>query len=362
MHSMKTIPNNQIKIPGLNFSKHDIESAIHSNQILSFDLEFSRACNLDCLYCYAGGKAIDNELKYDDICSVLDQAVALGARQVVNIGGGEPLAYPLYWEILKKERSLGLKSITFTNGTLITKKIAQQLFDFNESIALKLNSFNHKTQDYLAGTKGTGKKIQQALDHLLQAGYGRSNVPVFAIETIVCKQNYHEIEFIYQYCRKNNILPYIEILTVQGNAKKNVQTLATSPDENYKLFKKLLTYDQDHHGITWPLTPPVAGQNCQRLLYSMYVRSDGNIQVCPGIEIVHPDLNLRNRSIQWILTHAEVFCKARNIYKHLKGHCQTCQYEDCYGCRGTAFSETGDYCAADPSCFIEMAPDPFLVH
>jgi radical SAM protein with 4Fe4S-binding SPASM domain len=344
--------NQHFRLPGLHFSSLDIKNAIQKNQILSFDLEFSRACNLNCLYCYAGGKAIENELTFDEIVSVIDQAVALGARQVVNIGGGESLAYPFYWDVLKKERSVGLNSITFTNGTFITKQIACRLFDLHESIALKLNSFDHEIQDYLAGKKGTGQKIQQALDYLLQAGYGKKAAPILAIETIVCKQNYDEIETIYQFCRKNNIIPYIEILTLQGNAKKNGDLLATRADDNFKLFQKLLKYDQAYYGISWPLTPPVAGQTCKRLLYSMYVRSDGNIQVCPGIEIVHPDHNLRNKTIQWILKHAEVFHKSRNIYQHLKGHCQTCQYDDCYGCRGTAFSETGDYCAADPSCFI----------
>jgi radical SAM protein with 4Fe4S-binding SPASM domain len=341
-----------IKLPGLNFSPLDIKKARQNNQILSFDLEFSRACNLSCLYCYAGGKALENELTFDEIICVIDQAVALGARQVVNIGGGEPLACPFYWDILKKERSVGLKSITFTNGTFITKQIAQQLFDFQESIALKLNSFDHQVQDFLTGKKGTAKKIQQAFENLLQIGYGKQSAPILAIETIVCRQNYHEIETIYQFCRQNNIIPYIEILTLQGNAKKNVDFLATRADENYQLFQRLLEYDQTNFGISWPVTPPVAGQTCKRLLYSMYVRSDGNIQVCPGIEIIHPDLNVRNKSIQWILKHAEVFHKSRNIYQHLQGHCKTCQYEDCYGCRGTAFSESGDYCAADPSCFI----------
>jgi len=350
MHNNKS--NQNIKIPGLHFSKTDIEHSIQNNQILSFDLEFSRACNLNCLYCYAGGKALENELTYDEIICVIDQAVALGARQVVNIGGGEPLSYPFYWDVLKNERSRGLKSITFTNGTFITRKVAQKLFDCRESIALKLNSFDYQTQDYLAGKKGTGQKIQQALDYFLQVGYGRQSAPVLAIETIVCQQNIHEIEEIYAFCRKNNIIPYIEILTIQGNAKKNAMRLSTRTDENYILFQKLLRYDQENYGISWPLAPPVVGQTCKRLLYSMYVRSDGNIQVCPGIEIVQPDLNLRNKSIQWILKHSEVFRKARNIYQHLTGHCGSCQYDDCYGCRGTAFSESGDFCAADPSCFL----------
>ncbi|ETR70042.1 MAG: Fe-S oxidoreductase coenzyme synthesis protein [Candidatus Magnetoglobus multicellularis str. Araruama] len=339
------------RISGLNFSDQEIQTAIQENKLLSFDLEFTRACNLNCLYCYAGGKKIENEMCLNEILSVIEQAVASGARQVVNIGGGEPLAYKYYWKILQKERDLGLKSITFTNGTWITQAIAQQLFDYNEGIALKLNSFNPDIQDFLTGQKGSSARIQDALQHLIKVGYGKTDAPELAIETIVCNPNYHEIETIYRFCRENNIIPYIEIMTLQGNARKNAQVLETSIAQNYQLFKKLLTYDQQHFGITWPLTPPIAGQSCKRLLYSMYVRSDGNVQVCPGIEIVHPDLNIRNHSIQWILDHSTIFQKARNIYQCLNGKCRICQHADCYGCRGTAFAQNGDFCDDDPTCW-----------
>jgi len=344
------------QISGLDFSQDEIKQAQQQNKLLSFDLEFSRACNLNCLYCYAGGKKIQNEMSYDEIVSVIEQSVALGAKQVVNIGGGEPLAYKDYWKILRKERALGLKSITFTNGTLITRSVAKKLFDCREGIALKLNTFHHATQDFLAGQKNTGQKIQDALGYLLDVGYATKNGPELAIETIVCQQNYHEIETIYRFCRENNIIPYIEIMTLQGNARVNLSALNTSISENHELFKKLLAYDQEFHSKSWPLTPPIAGHTCQRCLYSIYVRSDGNVQVCPGLDLVHPDMNIRNHSIQWILNHAPIFQTARNIYDHLHGNCGQCEHRNCYGCRGTAFSLTGDYCADDPSCWLSALP------
>ena len=343
---------NNHKIQGLNFTRDEIETARLSNKLLSIDIEFSRKCNLSCLYCYSMSSSLSsNELSFDEIKNVINEAVKLGVKNVVNIGGGEPLMYNRYWDILDFERSKNLKTITFTNGTFIDRKIAKKLRYYNENIALKFNSFDEKTQDFLAGKKGTGKKIQEALEQLLQIGYASINGPELALETIVCKQNYNEIEKIYRYCREKNIFPYIEILTIQGNAAKNIRDLAITPEEGLNLFSKLLKYDEENHSISWPLTPPIAGQTCKRMLYSAYVKSSGNVQPCPGVDIEDAYTNIRNNSLEFIISNTDVFKKARNIYSHLKGHCKNCKYSDCYGCRGSAFFKTGDFLETDPTCW-----------
>ena len=203
--------NENNKIQGLDFTWGEVNNAIKKNQLLSFDLEFSRACNLRCRYCYAGGNALPNELSLDELFNVIDQAVDLGAKNVVNIGGGEPLMYKYYWKILEYERKKGLKSITFTNGTLITKKVAQRLVNMKENIVLIYNSENNDIQDYLAQRKGTGVKIKKALSNLLEVGYTKKGYPSLAMESVVTKQNYGEIEKLYKSWREQNILPYIEI-------------------------------------------------------------------------------------------------------------------------------------------------------
>ena len=79
---------------GLEFSPEEIAAARSKNGLLSLELELSRACNLRCVYCYAeSGLPMDNELTLDEIFSVIDQAVELGARKIIILGGGEPTLY-----------------------------------------------------------------------------------------------------------------------------------------------------------------------------------------------------------------------------------------------------------------------------
>ncbi len=341
-------------IKGLDFTWDEIFRARKEGRLLSFDLELSRACNLRCIYCYAeSGIKRKNELTKEEIFDVIDQAVELGAEKVVIIGGGEPLMYPYYWEVLQKVRDVGLDSITFTNGTFITKDVARRLYEMKEDLAVKFNSFDENTQDYLAGRKGTGRKIKKSIKNLLEVGYSSSeDSPQLALETIVCKQNYHEIERFYKFCRENNIIPYVEILTVQGRGKTYKDELIISPCEAYELFKRLKEYDEKVWGITWPLTPPIAGQNCKRMYYSAYITSTGDVQPCPGVDI--PGGNIREKSLKEIINNSKIFRIVRNIDKYIKEPCKSCKYAKetrCYGCRGTALHHTGDFLNPDPTCW-----------
>lgn len=347
------IVNKQIK--GLDFEFKEIEKARKNNELLSFDLELSKACNLKCIYCYAeSGKKSPNEMTLKEIFSVIKQAKEMGAKKVVIIGGGEPLLYPHYWKVLNKIRKEGLSSITFTNGTMITKELAKKLFEKKEDIAMKFNSFDEKKQDYLAGNvQNTGKKIKEALTNLLEAGYSMDEKsPKLALETIVCKDNYNEIEKIYKYCREKNILPYIEILTIQGYAVDNKKNLSITPQQGLKLFKKLQEYDQKNWKINWPLTPPIVGQTCKRMHYSAYITATGEVQPCPGVNISGG--NIKEKKLLEIISNSEIFNKVRHINQNIKNPCKSCKYHkdnNCYGCRGPAYQETGDLFGCDPTCW-----------
>ena len=340
---------------GLDFSWDEIATARENGGLLSFDLELSLACNLRCLYCYAeAGAKKQNEMSLEEIYSVIDQAVDLGAKKMVIIGGGEPLLYNDYWDVLKKVREHNLQSITFTNGTVIDTSTAQKLYAHNEDVALKFNAMDEGIQDHLAGNiKGTGRKIKQALECLLEAGYsGEEGAPRLALETIVCRQNYDEIVPIYMFCRENNLTPYVEILNVQGSAKKNRDLLEISPSDAYQLFKTLQEYDERTWGIEWPLIPPIAGQTCKRMYYSAYITATGDVQPCPGVDISSG--NIRDQKLETIISESEIFNAVRYIDRNISDPCKTCRFSEqfkCYGCRGAALHQSGHYLDADPTCW-----------
>ena len=75
----------------LGFSREDIAACLAGEGLLSLEVEFTRKCNLRCVYCYSSaGDSRDGELTLEELVRVLEQARQLGAKKIVLLGGGEP--------------------------------------------------------------------------------------------------------------------------------------------------------------------------------------------------------------------------------------------------------------------------------
>jgi len=339
---------------GLEFSPEEIAACREKGGLLSLELELSRACNLRCIYCYASsGKALENELSLEDIFGVVDQAAELGARKIIVLGGGEPLMYPNLFDVIDYIRSKGIEVDLFTNGTLIDRKTADRLFRRNVAISMKMNSRNPQIQDELAGRTGTFAAIEKGLEALQEAGYPDEN-HTLGIETIVCRQNYDELPDLWRWARKRSIVPYIEIMTLQGRAVEN-RGLEVPRERIRSLFEKLAEIDATEFGRIWYPLPPLAASRCARHEYSCTVTSTGDVNPCPGVSI--PIGNVQGSSLREILQASKIIHELRNIRQNIKGRCATCTHNEfCYGCRGHAYQVTGDHLAEDPICWLD---DPY---
>ncbi len=342
---------------GLGFSQAEIEDCVQRGGLLSLELEFTRQCNLRCLYCYASaGEALVDELSLSELLEVVDQARALGARRVVLLGGGEPLLFPRLPEVIQHIHSLGLSQALFTNGMLLTARMCQFLAQRRVTVVVKHNSFSPPTQDLLAGVAGAHARIRGGLDLLLDAGYPDAEQRL-GIQTILCQPNRDEIEAMWIWARERNITPYFEVLTEQGRARQNPQLMLPS-DEIRALFEALARVDRDRFGIQWMPRPPIAGFTCRRHLYSCLITSQGAVHPCPGVDVSVG--NIRRQPLEAILRESAVIRDLRSVYHRIALPCRTCQFAgECYGCRGHAYQVTGDYLAADPMCWhqrLAVAP------
>ncbi|MDD2422364.1 MAG: radical SAM protein, partial [Heliobacteriaceae bacterium] len=87
----------------------------------------TNACNMYCEHCYrdAGVKA-EEELSTAEAKSLLTE-IAKSGFKIMIFSGGEPLMRPDIVELVAQAKSLGLRPVFGTNGTLITPKMAQDL-------------------------------------------------------------------------------------------------------------------------------------------------------------------------------------------------------------------------------------------
>lgn len=86
-------------------------------------------CNLNCKFCDSTDRHRPGleEVPPERQLQVLDQAMDLGVRTVLVLGGGEPLAAPGRGELLRRVKENGFEGILTTNGTLLDLELERRM-------------------------------------------------------------------------------------------------------------------------------------------------------------------------------------------------------------------------------------------
>jgi len=96
-------------------------------------LPLRRACNLRCLFCFSASSVSweareQEDLRDYDLEAYFGDAWARGARRLVITGGGEPLLRPeVVLEVIRRGRGTFEEVACFTNGTFLTRELAEAL-------------------------------------------------------------------------------------------------------------------------------------------------------------------------------------------------------------------------------------------
>jgi radical SAM protein with 4Fe4S-binding SPASM domain len=338
---------------GFAFDPEEISAAVDRCGLLSMEIEFSRACNYRCPYCYNDEVGEQQSLDSDEIDEVVLQARDLGAQKIIILGG-EPMIHPQILEKIRFIRDHDMAVEMFTNGTNLTPENARFMYEHDVAVVVKMNTFDRDLQDELTGHEGSYGIIHNALENLQEAGYPDDGKRL-AISTVICEQNFDELPELWRWARARDIEPYFEMLTPQGRASgKDSMFVDVSRQE--ALFRELARIDREEFDSEWEPQPPLVGHTCLRHQFSCFVNAQGQVMPCVGVLI--PIGNIRDESLETILRDSEVMDDLRNYRETIKEPCASCdRAEGCYGCRGTAYQMTGDYLAADPTCWFNDATE-----
>src|SRR3954469_22120863 len=101
---------------------------------LNGTIEVTRRCPLTCLHCYnnlpvADAEARRRELDYDEHCRLLDELAEAGCLWLLYTGG-EIFARRDFLDIYTYAKKKGFLITLFTNGTMITERIADYLAEW----------------------------------------------------------------------------------------------------------------------------------------------------------------------------------------------------------------------------------------
>jgi mycofactocin biosynthetic radical S-adenosylmethionine protein MftC len=151
--------------------------------------ELTYACNLACVHCLSSsGRRDPRELTTTEAKAVIDE---LSRLQVfyVNIGGGEPMVRPDFFELVEHATANGVGVKFSTNGALISPEKAARLaaMDYLD-IQISIDGADAATNDPVRGA-GSYDAARRAMDHLRAAGFGP-----FKISVVVTRHNVAQLD------------------------------------------------------------------------------------------------------------------------------------------------------------------------
>ena len=167
---------------------------------ISFDLEITARCNLDCRHCYINLppndlQARSVELTLQEIDAIADQAASLGAVWVL-LSGGEPLLRDDFTEIYLSLKRKGLLVSVFTNATLLRDEHISLFRKYPpRDIEVTVYGASPETYERVTRRPGTFAAFMSGLDRLLESG-----VKV-RFKAMGLRSNFHELPAIATFCR-----------------------------------------------------------------------------------------------------------------------------------------------------------------
>jgi 12,18-didecarboxysiroheme deacetylase len=339
-----------------------------------------RRCNLRCVHCYSHSRneSYEGELTTKEAEALID---SLGKFKVpvLLFSGGEPLMRPDLFPLIRRARSVGLRAVISTNGTLITEKAAAELFDIGISyVGVSLDGLRD-VNDRFRGVPGAFERALAGIRNCIKTG-----VKV-GLRFTINKRNVGEIPGIFRLLEEENIprvcfyhLVYAGRGSTLRNEDLDAQECRETVDRIIDLTaalhargsaKEVLTVDNHADGVHLYLRLRREGSPRAKAVLDLLKMNGGN---STGIGIgcvswdgsVHADQfwrhysfgNVKERSFQeiWTDTSDELMAGLKNRKSKLTGKCGRCVWQDiCNGnFRVRAEAVYNDVWAEDPACFL----------
>ena len=364
----------------------------HSRDLPSHLLQFSqdkkpvvvwnvtRRCNLRCVHCYSHSddRSYEGELSLVEGKALIDDLAEFGSP-VVLFSGGEPLIRKDILELICHAADRGRRAVVSTNGTLITRPLAEKLKEIGLSyVGISLDGLE-KVHDAFRGFPGTFQRVMGAIRHCQDVGLK------VGLRFTVNRRNFQDIPGIFDLVEERRIpricfyhLVYAgrgtdlvdedldhgqtrEVVDLimdrtkrlhNGGFPVEVLTVDNHADGPY-LYLRLLREDPERAAEVLKLLQMNEGNNSGRGIGC--VSWDGSVHA-DQFWRHHTIGNVRQKPFSQIWTDPadEFLMKLKEKKKHVTGRCARCRWLDiCAGnFRVRAEAVHGDVWAPDPACYL----------
>jgi 12,18-didecarboxysiroheme deacetylase len=340
----------------------------------------TRACNLNCVHCYARAvhHSDENELTTQEGFTLLDDLAAFGVP-VILFSGGEPLVRPDLIELANYAVGKGMRAVISTNGTLIDKKKANELKKVGVSyVGISLDGLE-KVNDHFRGMDGAFKMALKGIDNCREAGIkvglrftinqpNASQVP--GIFNLMEEREIERICF-YHLVYSGRGSDLIDQDLSHEETRKIVDLIIDKTKDMYDRgkIKEVLTVDNHADGpylyMRMLKEKDPRASEVLKLLQMNGGNSSGNGIGCVSWDgEVYADQFWREHSLGNILHRPfsqiwsdktdPFITKLKDKKKYVKGRCSDCKWLDICGgnFRARGESVSGDIWGVDPACYL----------
>ena len=165
---------------------------------MEVSIELTHRCPLECQHCYnnlpmSDALARKQELSFEEHVRLLDELVEMGCLWILYTGG-EVFARKDFLDIYGEAKKRGFLITIFTNGTMITPKIADYLAEYRPlSIEITLYGATRGTYEELTRVPGSFDRCMKGI-RLLQ----ERKIPL-KLKAVPTTINFHELSEMRQF-------------------------------------------------------------------------------------------------------------------------------------------------------------------
>ena len=306
-----------------------------AHRLFSAHWELTYRCNEQCSHCYLDVLPVNaeapGELTTGECFGVIDQLVELGVMNLL-FSGGEVLARRDFFQIAEYARAKRILLRIYTNGILITPRMADQLAALHPfSVEISLYSVNPEIHDRITGRERSWELSMRAFGLLRDRGVRtKMKVPLM-------RENFHELR-------------EMEKLAAQIGAEFRYDTTITPKDDG---GLTPLKHRLSHHDLVWVFREVLDAdvwskrrvstdaRTCGIGLNSLAIDPYGNIFPC--VQTRELAGNVRTRSLRNIWEESPVWNDFINLTVSELPVCRDCELRNlCVRCHGLAKVEDGD--------------------
>ena len=182
--------------------------------------EITLRCNLNCRHCLSdAGTPHAHELSTTECKAVIDHLARHKVFQI-NIGGGEPMVRPDFFEIMDYANEKGIVACISTNGTLLDDDTCRHLAAMKDIfLQVSLDGVDEESNDSIRG-KGTYQRAVKGMRNLQ-----RYQVP-FSINTVLTRSSFSQLEALKSMAQRFDATLRVSRFRPSGRAKACWKELA----------------------------------------------------------------------------------------------------------------------------------------